>query len=244
MKIKCVNRVCISDSLLNRKEFMKFIENLNVKICDGKWLFEYLIYQCAEYISISKNQKLECQEISILTNSINQIIIDAIDELASKIRVLNIITLNGNKFKKIEKELYENKGIVLNINTNYTKGLMKSDIIFNLDFSEEEVNKYSLPKKSCIVNYGGNIEINSKSFEGINSNFYEIQMPKKYLKNNMFLKGFNNAALYESYIYKKTSPQNIKNEIKNDEVLIAYLNGKNGRIRKNEYLNLSKKVAN
>lgn len=244
MRIKCVNRVCISDLLLSKIDFMEFMKSQKIKICDGKWLFEYLIYQCAEYISASKKERLEYQEISILSNNINLVLIDTIHELASKIRVLNIITENENKFRKIEKELYDKKGILLNINNNYKKGLIKSDIIFNFDFSEEEINKYSLPKKCCIVNYKDDIKINSKSFEGINSNFYDIEMPKKYLKNSMLLKDFNNVVLYESYIYKKTSPENIKNEIKKDEISITFLNGKNGRIRKNEYINLSKKVAN
>ena len=244
IKIKCVNRVCISDSLANNTEFIEFINSQQIKICDGKWLFQYLMYQCAEYIILCKKERLEYQEISILSNSISSVLIDSIYELASKIKILNIITEYENRFRKIEKELYEKKGILLNINNNYQKGLIKSDIIFNFDFSEEELNKYVLPKKGCIINFNNDIKINSKAFEGINSNFYDIQMPQKYLKNSVFLKDFNNVALYESYIYKKTSPQNIKDEIKKDEISITFLNGKNGKIRKNEYLNLSKKVAN
>mgnify|MGYP003292402098 CR=1 FL=1 len=159
MKIKCVNRVCVSDSLANKLEFIEFIKKQQVKICDGKWLFEYLIYQCTEYIAGCKKERLEYQEISILSNGINSVLIDSIYELSTKIKILNIITENENKFRKIEKELYEKKGILLNINNNYQKGLIKSDIIFNFDFSEEELNKYALPKKGCIINFNNNIKI-------------------------------------------------------------------------------------
>ena len=69
----------------------------------------------------------------------------------------------------------------------------------------------------------------------------EINIAKKYLRNSMFLKEFNTAILYESYIYKNTNPQNIRREILEDEISILYLNGMNGRIRKNEYINLVKK---
>lgn len=244
IKVHCINKICLSNSLLENNVFMEFIKNENVKILDGKWLFKHLIIDCAEYICTSKKEDLSYQEISILSKDINEIVIDAIRNLAPKVRILNVITFDENKFRKIERELYEQKGIILNMNNNYKKSLMKSDIIFNFDFFEDDINKYTLPKRTCIVNFNDEIKINSKSFEGINANFFDIQMPRKYLKNSIYLKDFNTSILYESYIYKRTSPQNIINEIEKDGVDITFLNGKNGRIRKNEYLNLTKKIAN
>lgn len=244
IKTRCINRVCLSDELMNNPVFMEFIKNENVKIFDGKWLFKHLIIECIEYISNNKKENIAYQEISILANKIDKIIIDNIAEVATKVKVLNIVTQNENLVRKLEKNLYEEKGIILNINNNYKKSLSKSDIIFNFDFSDEEFNKYNVFSKACIVNIDKEIKINSKGFSGINANFYEIQMPRKYLKNSIYLKNFNNSILYESYIYKNTSPSNIKSEIKNDDAKILFLNGKNGRIRKNEYTNLSKKIVN
>ena len=244
IRVNCINRVCLSDTLLKNDVFLEYIKNENVKILDGKWLFKHLVEECANFICTSKKEDLGYQEISILSKDINEIVVDAIQNLAPKIRILNVITNNENRFRKIEKELYEQKGIILNMNNNYKKSLMKSDIIFNFDFLEDEINKYSLPKKTCIINFNNKIKINSKLFEGINANFFDIQMPRKYLKNSIYLKDFNSSVLYESYIYKRTSPKNIIKEIENDGVDITFLNGKNGRIRKNEYLNLSKKIAN
>ncbi len=244
IKINCINRICLSDTLLKNDVFMEFIKNEQVKILDGKWLFKHLTECCAEYICTSKKEDLGYQEISFLSKDINDIVVNAIKDLAPKIKILNVITFDENKFRKVERDLYEQKGIILNMNNNYKKSLIKSDIIFNFDFLDEEINKYILPKKTCIVNFNNDIKINSKSFEGINANFYDIQMPRKYLKNSIYLKDFNSSILYESYIYKKTSPQNIVKEIKEDGVDIVFLNGRNGRIRKNEYLNLSKKIVN
>ncbi len=244
IKVNCINRVCLSDNLLKNNVFMEFIKNEEIKVLDGKWLFKHLIGECAEYICSNKKENLGYQEISVLSKDINDIVVDAIKSLAPKIRILNVITVNENRFRKVERELYEEKGIVLNMNNNYKKSLMKSDIIFNFDFLEDEFNKYTIPKKTCIVNFENEIKINSKAFEGINANFYDIKMPRKYLKNSIYLKDFNSSVLYESYIYKRTSPKNIIKEIREDGVDISFLNGKNGRIRKNEYLNLSKKIAN
>lgn len=244
IKVNCVCKVCLSDTLLNNNAFMEFMKNENVKVLDGKWLFKHLINCCAEYICMSKKENLGYQEVSILSNGINDIVVDGIKILAPKVRILNVITSDENKYRKLEKELYEEKGIILNMNNNYKKSLIKSDIIFNFDFLEEEINKYSMPKKTCIINFCDDIKIDSKSFEGINANFYDIQMPRKYLRNSLYLKDFNSSILYESYIYKNTTPQNIIKEIEKDGVNITFLKGKNGKIRKNEYLNLSKKIAN
>lgn len=244
ISINCICKVCLSENLLNNQEFVKYILNENVKIFDGKWLFKYLISDCASYISLCKKEILDYQEISILCNNPNDIVFNDIRELAVKIRVLNIITNNEKRFKKLEKELYEKKGIILNISNNYTKSLKKSDIIFNFDFSEDDINKFTFSKNACIINLKDEIKINLKSFEGINANFYSIQMPNKYLVDTTLLSEFNPTILYESYIYKNTSYQNIINEIKKDNITIEFLYGRNGKIRKNEYLKLSKKIAN
>lgn len=244
IKKNCINRVCISNNLLTNSTFMNYIRKENVRILDGKWLFKHLASNCADYICKCKKESLGYQEISFLSNGISDIIVENIKDISSKVRILNVITQDEKKFRKIEKELYEQKGIILNMNNNYKKSLMKSDIIFNFDFSEEEINKYSLPKRTCIINFNESIKINIKSFQGINVDFFEIPMPRKYLKNSIYLNDFDNSILYESYIYKNTSSKNIINEIIKDGVNISFLSGKSGRIRKNEYLNLSKKIAN
>lgn len=243
IKIKCASRVCLSQNLMNNKIFMEFIKSESVKVFDGKWLFEFLINDCIEYICLAKKEKMQYQEISFLINKANKNIVYNIFEIAPKIKNLNIITPDSKQFKSIEKRLYEENGIILNVINNYNKSLLKSDIIFNFDFSEEEINKYSIPRKTVIINLNDKINIHTKAFEGINSNFYEIQLPNKYLKN-ILLKDFLPEVLYESYIYKNTSPENVKKELERDKININFLVGKNGRIRKNEYVKLSKKIAN
>ena len=223
---------------------MEYIKNENVKIFDGKWLFKILAIDTVKYIADNKKEKIEYQEVSILSNKIDDLIVFSIRNLAEKVKILNILTNDAHKFRKIEKELYEEKGIIVNMNNNYKKSLIKSDIILNFDFSEEEVNKYNLPKKACIINLDKYVNINSKIFDGINIKFYEISIPKKYFNYLLYFKNFNSSNLYESLIYKNTNPVNIVKEIQTDEISITFLMGKNGKIRKNEYLKMSKKLVN
>lgn len=244
IKQNCICKVCISDKLLSNDVFTEYLKNENVKVFDGKWLFKILAIKSCEYITECKKEIIEYQEISILSNKIDEIIVYTIRNLAPKVRIINILTNDSYKFKKLEKEMHEKYGIIINMNNNYKKSLLKSDIILNFDFSESELNKYTLPKRASIINFENNINVLTKSFEGINSNFFEMSMPKKYLKYLLYFKKFNTSNLYESFIYKNTNPSNIIKEIENDGVNILFLLGKNGKIRKNEYLKMSKKLAN
>lgn len=244
IKQKCISRVCISDELIQNVDFTQFLNQENVRFFDGKWLFKHMSQDIVKYVCNSKKSSLGYQEISILSNEIDRVIKQVILDLAMQVRVLNVITQNENNFKKIEKELYSEYGIILNINNNYQKSLNRSDIILNFDFNEEELNKYKINSKACIINFNEEINIKEKAFEGVNVNYFDLILPRKYIRNSIYLNDFNNVVLYESLIYKKTSPENIKKEIENDKININFLNGKNGRIRKNEYLKLSKKIAN
>jgi len=244
IKQNCIKIVCLSDNLQTNNTFTNILKSEGIKIFDGRWLFEHLTKNIVEYVSNCKKEKIEVQEVSVLTHKIDRIIVSSIKEIALNVRAINIITDKENVFRKLENELYSEYGIILNMNNNYKKSLVKSDIIINFDYTEEDLKKYNLPKKACIINLQGDTKLDSKIFEGISSSFFEIIMPDKYIRNLVYLKGFNNQVLYESFIYKNTIPENIKKEIKDDKVCIISLVGKNGRIRKNEFLNLSKKVVN
>lgn len=240
-KTNCTSLVCLSENLRSNKRFLEFIQKENVKYFDGNWLFKFAVVNSVEYIVNSKKEKMEYQEISILANQLTENVIDTIFVLAAKCRLISIVTNNEKQFSKIEKELYERKGIILNINNNYSKSLKKSNIIINYDFKEEDINKYAINKNACILNLNDNIKILSKSFEGINAISFNINLPTKY-SLGVWQNDFDNTILYESFIYKKTQLKNIKEEIKNDKMIIESLNGMKGAIRKREYLKISKKM--
>ncbi len=244
LKIKGITKACISESLMKEKCFINFLNNNNVEILDGRWLFKHMSFDIVKYICNQKKEKINLQEVSILSNDIDRTLKQIIFDLAKEVKVINLVTQNENKFRKIEKELYDDFGILLNINNNYQKSLFKSDIILNFDFTEDELNKYNINFRSSIINFKSEINIREKNFSGINVNFFELTIPMKYIRESIYLKDFDSTIFYESLIYKKTSPENIIKQIECDKININFLIGKNGRIRKNEYLKLSKKMAN
>ena len=43
MKQNCIGRVCLSNELLDNEKMRKFMEEENIKVFDGKWLFKHLL---------------------------------------------------------------------------------------------------------------------------------------------------------------------------------------------------------
>lgn len=117
---------------------------------------------------------------------------------------------------------------MLNISNNKKKSLMKSEIILNIDFPSELINKYRVFDNSIIINVSDNIDLNSKRFSGININFYKIKIPEKYRLN-----GFQNEIVYESLIFGKKYID-IDKKIRKDKIKIKKIIGKNGPIMEKE----------
>ena len=229
-KIDVTKNICISNNLIVKEDFVKYLNNRNLNILDGRWLFKYLIEDIVEYICKNAFMLSEMQEITILSNENSILICESIKRLSNKVRNINIVTKDIRKFKKLEKIVYEEKGLIINVTNNYKKAVSKSNIILNLDFVQEEFNKIVFPKKSIIVNFESGINILSKSFNGINASFYHINLPIKYKEMFANLNNFSTVCLYESIIYKKTSVQNIWKEIKEDGIKIECLEGNNGNM--------------
>ena len=120
---------------------------------------------------------------------------------------------------------------MLNISNNKKKSLLNTETILNIDFPEELINKYKIYDKAIIVNLNEKIILKSKRFNGININYYRINIPDEYK-----IDGFQNELIYESLLYGKNY-KNIKEKIKKDEIEINKLVGNNGIITQYEIAN-------
>lgn len=161
----------------------------------------------------------------MLVNDFDGITTELIILIAKSIKRLNIITNHIERCKKIEEYLYDEFGIMLNISNNKKVGLSKAEIIINIDFPEEIVNKYRIYDKAIILNILEKISIKSKRFNGINASYYKIDMQEEYK-----LDKFEDEIIYESLIYKYNHLDNILDIIMKDKIQIEGLIGNNGII--------------
>lgn len=138
---------------------------------------------------------------------------------------LNVISENYIKFNYLEKELYEKKGIAIQLTNNRKKSMLKSDIIINLDFNEEELKKCKIKKDSIIINVN-----NKKIKEVVSIIDYKITIKDK-LDSEILKNNISDHMLYEGMLYEKYGNNlfiDIQKELEKN-VSINYLILNNGK---------------
>lgn len=232
---KLNRKVVLSKQLSKNKMLKQGLEKNNIVMLDGKKLFFYLSYQVIEYIEKMRNKDLHKEEVTILINTMNQQTQSLIMELAQNVKRINLVTTNRDAFLRLENYLETELGISITITNNKKKSLLKAKIILNLDFSQEEINKYSINREAMVINIQGTIKIQTKTFIGIIINDYEIQYQAQEEKNG---KMFDPKLLYESYLEKQRDYEKILEKMRQDKVKIINLMGINGIIDRKEFLRI------
>ena len=224
-----IENVVLSNYLEENEILKQKLYCQNINILDGRYLFYLLIPEIIEYILKRQKVKLQNGEVTLLINDFTQNNAKIITYIAQNVKRVNIVTNHSNKFKKIEDYLYNELGVILNITNNKSKSLSNGNIIINIDFPEEIINKYEINSNAIIVNIFNEIKIRAKKFNGININYYKACIPKEYQ-----IDGFQNNLVYESSIYK-CSYENARKDIIANKIRIKKLVGINGDISENEF---------
>ena len=226
-KISNSKKIVLSKKMKKEEKYINYLNEYGIEIADGRWLFEILLTDIVNYIV--EKQKIERVNISVLINDLTDKEFENIKLLAQKYMTINIVTNHIEKFRKLEQQLQE-KGIITTITNNKKKSLMKSQIIINIDFPKELINKYRINESDTIVNVKRPIKITQKRFNGVTVNDYEIEYRNDICNEKFFVDKYNLKDLYEAEMYKRDSFTNLRKKIKNDKVLINKLYLNNGEL--------------
>jgi len=172
---KC-RQIVVSKELKQDKELMNLLYGYNLNICSPKWLFKEHTDEVIE--SVLKDKSKEESEIWICINEIDDISQKYIYKFAKEFKRINIITNHIGKFKKIENKLYEEEGILINISNNKRKSLSTAELILNIDFPKEILNKFTIYQNATIITWEEDLKINKKRFNG--TIIYEENYSPKY----------------------------------------------------------------
>lgn len=227
-----IEYVVLSKTLTENKNFINALNANNIKIFNGRWLEKYLTFEILEYIINQKAIKKEETEIAITTNEITDLTIETIKILSKQYKKLIVVTNHIEKLRRVEKELYDNDGILIVVANNTQKSLLKPKIILNLDFNMQVLNKYKINENAIIINVEGDMKIRSKRFSGININNYEIVVGREenIWRENMSV--FEHKDLLEATLYIRDTFNNIRRKIMKNKVSIKELYGENGKIER------------
>lgn len=227
--INNIKNIVLEEKLMQNEEAKNILYSYNINILDGTKLSKLMIYNIVQKIYQYKKSKIETGEITILTNENNEINLQNINILAQNAKRINIITNNTKKFKKTVDYLYEELGILIKLSSNMKSNINSTDIIINMDFTEEALNKINIPNKAIIISIPKNINIKSKKFLGVNIKNWKIEIPSQYK-----IEGFNNKIVYEATLYQKPIIKAFE-QIEKDKIKIKSLIGINGEINKKEF---------
>lgn len=235
--VKQTKQVVLSKQLQQNEMLIQELQKQGITIFHGKQLFFYLAYDCIAYIEKMRKQEMRADEITILINQLTSFNSELLIHLAQNVKRIHIVTEQIHSFKKLEDYLEDELGISIWISNNKKKSLLKSKIILNIDFDEEQINRFSIYRTAFILNLQDNIEIKTKSFLGIHGYDYQITCPWLTKLPNVYKK-FNGVHLYESNLDRNKSYIEIRKQVEQEQIHIVNLIGKNGIIHQNEYLRI------
>ncbi len=218
-------KIVLSKKIKEQTTYVNYLYSYNYEIVDGKWLFQVLIFDILEYVIKKLKIKKDDIKLGILVNDISDLAIYAIVELVKKYKNVKIVTNHINSFKNIEEKISEKYGILISVGNNKRKVLSKTNIILNLDFPTELINRFKINSESTIINFKGNVKIKDKRFNGLNINDYEIDWEEQVNSDKFYTKD-----LYEAIQYKNQPIEETLRKIKRDNIKIKKLMAQNTTI--------------
>lgn len=213
-------KLVLSKQVKQQEDYVNYLYSYHYEIVDGNWLFQMLLFDVLEYVIKKLKIKEEEIKIGILVNDLSDLAIYAIKKLITKYKNIKIVTNHIDRFKNIEEKIAEEQGVFINVGNNKRKILSRTNIILNLDFPTELINRYTINNTATIINFKRNVKIKNKRFNGLNINDYEIDW-----KTNPHLERFEAKDVYEAMQYKNRPIEETLKKIKRDNVTIQYLKG-------------------
>ena len=218
-------QIILSKQLKVYKEYFK-----QYKIVNGKQSFIKSIEKILEKV-LGENI-IQMQDVYILTNKYSEQSVYLINKLIHKVKTMNIITKEIEKYRTLE-EIIQEKGIAISVANNKKKSLKKAKIIINIDLNKEELSKYTIFRNAIIINIAQDILKNLKGFEGIIIQDIELYIEQiDMLKQYKLLESFRQLEVYESI------------DKKEEKIQILKLYGNNGIISEKEIRNWQKILTN
>ena len=210
-------KLVLSKRIKQQENYVNYLYSYGYEIVDGKWLFQLLIFNVLEYMIKKLNIRKEDIRIGILVNDVSDLAIYVIKELVTKYKNVKIVTNHIHKFQNIEEKMIEEYGIFISVGNNKRKVLSKTNMILNLDFPTELINKYQIHNEATIINFRGNVKIKDKRYTVLDINDYEVKREKK--ENEIFY----TKDMYEAIQHKNQPVEELLKKIKRDNIQIKEL---------------------
>ena len=221
------------------------LSKTNVQILIGKKLMEFMEYEIVKYVLDKQNTNSKQEDVYIIFKKTDKLNLDFLKKFIENFRMVNIVTNDIEKLKRIQDNLLDDEGTLISVSNNKKKALKRAKYIVNINLNKEELNKYTVNRDAIIINIQENVKYDKTSFDGININYFDIQCPDEFVEIfEQIGENFDIVQMYESMIFRdnmhKTQLDNVYKRISEDGIQITGLIGNNGRITDEELQKIHK----
>lgn len=231
-----VENVVISKALSRNLEFCKAMEENKKYIITGRRIGKVMINKILDEISIYTRYPKEKMDVLLLMNEYSLENIDFIEIISQKVRQLQVMSRNYTKYEKSATLFFEKYGYLIKLYSNEFKGeFNRVNVVINLDFKTEEMEKISFPKNCVIISLNDKIEKTKRGFHGIVVNDVDMAGFEENVSS------YRSLAFCEAKIYKPLRKISDNERILNAEkyIINGYI-GVKGKITQEEFEKVGK----
>ena len=220
-------------------EMLKLDDNINVKMINGKKLMEYMEFDIMKYILEKQKHSMRQEDIYIIFKRDNSLNLNFLVKFIENFRMTNVVTNDIARLKNVQDNLLDNENILISVSNNKKKALRRAKYVLNVNLTTEELAKYNINRNAVIINIRENVKYSNPGFEGINVNYFDINVPDEFdEKFEQMGNNFDLVKLYESLLlaesFGETFTEKAYEKIARDEIQVKNVIGINGRISDEE----------
>lgn len=226
-----------------QKEVIKKLskDNYTIDYLNGKKLMKYMDFEIISYILEKQEADIENEEIYIIFKSDKnyslsfksnlEMVKSFLNKYIYNFKLTNLVANDIRELKKLQEYILEKDNILVSVSNNKRKALKRAKYILNVNLKKNELEKYKINRNAIIINLEENVIYDEPSFNGINVNYFELEIPDEYIETFEEVgEKFDFVTLYYSNVLCSQNYDDIKNRIKKDKIKIKYLIGNNGKI--------------
>ena len=231
-------------------EQLKLDDNIRVQMLNGKKLMEYMEFDIMKYILEKQKHNMKQEDIYIIFKKDNSLNLNFLIKFIENFRMTNVVTNDITRLKNVQDNLLNNENILISVSNNKKKALRRAKYVLNVNLTTEELGKYNINRNAVIINIRENVKYSSSGFEGVNVNYFDINVPDEFEeKFEQIGNDFDLVKLYESLLLAESfgefSTEKVYEKIVRDEISISKIIGVNGKISDEELERVwLKKIAN
>lgn len=231
-----VENIVLSKELSKNNEFCSTLKENKKYIITGRRISKVVLDQLLKDISKYSKYPKEKMNVLLLMNEYSLENIDLIEVISKEVRQLHVISRNYSKYEKCANSLFENYGYMVKLYSNeYSGEFNRVNVVLNVDFKEEELQKIVIAKNSVVVSLNERINKVKRGFNGIIINDIDVAGFDENLKN------YRGLAICEAKVYKP-----LRNIIDNERIfnqekyIINGYTGLKGKITEEEFEKMGK----